>query len=166
MPSRALPTINTREQLLPYLKQWSRSLAPLLRRPTTPQAPWRFRVTNQRGGLLLEWDTVSEADGYELLKSSTPDLSVPEIISLNSAQANSYFDPVSGSGAGVTGTRYYKLRATAGTETNPHSVKGLLTGIVSATSIDPADTATAGGTTFDTTTSDDTQTRGEQFLEL
>lgn len=159
MPNpRTLPTIRTTGDLLPYLKRWEHGLGPLLKRVDTMPAPWRFRVTNQRGGNLLEWEPVTGADGYELLKSADADFdSGIETISIPSELSNSYFDGLSGSGASVTVKRFYKLRATSGTTQNPHSVKGLLTGIVSATSIDPADTATASSVVEDTTTDDGTQ---------
>ena len=166
MPTpRALPTIKSYGDLLPYLKRWSQAINPLLKRVDVPHAPYRFRVTNQRGGNLLEWDNVAGADGYEILKSTTGDFDDGasfETIPLRSDQHTSYFDALSGSGAAVTVTRYYKLRATAGTTQNPHSIKGLLTGIVSATTIDPADTATGSTTTEDTTTGDDQSGLGDQ----
>ena len=165
MPTpRSLPTIRTYGDLLPYLKRWGQAINPLLKRVDTPAAPYRFRVTNQRGGNLLEWDAVDNVDGYEILKSTSGDFDEGtsfETIALRSDQHTSYFDGLSGSGAAVTVQRYYKLRATAGTTQNPHVIKGLLTGIVTATTIDPADTATAGGTTEDTTTGDDQSGRGD-----
>jgi len=148
---RTLPVIRSWAEL----EQWRQGLNPLVNRPATPRAPRNFKVTNQRGGNLLEWAAVSGADGYEVLKSTSTDFTDPEIIPLRSPEGTAYFDSLSGSGAAVTVTRHYKVRATAGTSTNPHSVLGKLTGMISSTSIDAADVATASTVQSDPVVQDD-----------
>ncbi len=153
MAVKRLPVITTQEGLLLYLKQFERKLNPLLARARTPKSVWNFKVTTKRGGLLLEWDILSGADGYEIQSSVNADFASPVVIPLRNSQQNSYFDAL---GGGPT-TRFYKIRATAGTIRTPHTVKGKLSGIVSGTSIDSTDVATAETTVFDTTTDDASQ---------
>lgn len=153
MATRKLPTIRHASQLVPYLKRWQKIIDPSLARPVKLKSPWRFRATRKRGGNLLQWATVTGADGYEILRSDTPDFSSPLVIPIRSGVQNAYFDPVGGSPE----TKSYKIRATSGTLSVPHTVKGILSGIVTSTSIDSTDTVTAESTTLDTTTDDEIQ---------
>jgi hypothetical protein len=54
-----------------------------------------------------------------------------------------------GSATGATITKYYKVRATSGTLEQPQSVQGVLSGIVSHTSIDTTDAVTGETTESD-----------------
>ena len=153
---RTLPVIRSWQQL----EQWRQGLNPLVSRPTVPRAPRNFKVTNQRGGNLLEWAAVNGADGYEILKSTSTDFTTVEIIPLRSPEGTAYFDALSGSGAANTVTRHYKVRATAGTTQNPYSVLGKLSGMISSTSIDTTDTATASTIQSDPVVQDDAYDRG------
>jgi len=153
---RTLPVIRSWTEL----EQWRQGLNPLVTRPSTPRAPRNFKVTNQRGGNLLEWAKVSGADGYEVLKATSTDFTTVEVIPLRSPEGTAYFDSLSGSGAAVTVTRHYKVRATAGTTQNPYSIQGKLSGIISSTSIDAADTATSSTTQSDPVVQGDAYDRG------
>lgn len=143
----------------PILTQWRQALTRTLRRTQTPTVPWNFRITPKRGGLLLEWERVTTigADGYELVRSDDADFSEATItITVENNLQTAYFDAIALSGAALP-TRYYKIRATAGTKDNPRSVKGVLSGIVSAAPLDPSDAATTPTTTYDPVTDDDWQ---------
>ena len=162
MAFRKLPTITGWSQLLPYLKLQQQSIDPILRRVAQPKVPWNFRVTKKRNGLLLDWSTVKGADGYELLRSNTADFESPVEIPIRNWNQNSYFDSLGGSAT----TRYYKIRATAGTLSAPFAVKGPTSGIVTDTSIDSTDTTTQEATTYDTTTDDTIQSDTRHGIPL
>ena len=124
-----------------------------LRRAFVPRIPWNFMAEGKTDGILLTWEPVSGADGYEILRSDTGNFSNSIettdnvlTIALSSGQQDSYFDALGATSV----TRYYMIRATAGTISSPHSVKGPLSGKISQTS-------GSGTTTSDTTTTDESQ---------
>jgi hypothetical protein len=59
-------------------------------------------------------------------------------------------------------TFFYQIRSLAGTTNAPNSVTGLETGTISGYPLDPADGATNPATTFDTTTTDKSQTKTQR----
>lgn len=152
-----LPTINNVVDLQRALKSWQTKLNPLLNRATTPHAPWNFRASRQRGGILLQWAAIAgaDADGYQILRSDNGDFSAAITISITSVLQNSYFDSLGGT-AGGTGPiqKWYRIRATNGTDAAPHSVLGILSGVVTTTSIDPTDITTGSSTTYDRSLND------------
>lgn len=152
-PIRQLPNIHNISEIIPTLQKWRKGLSKLLIRPNRLKSPWRWRITNKRNGLLLEWATLSEADGYEILRSDTQDFSSPLILPVNSGEQNSYFDSI----GGESQTKFYKIRATSGSIQAPGLVKGILSGMIFATSIAADDTATSESTAFDPSVNDDWQ---------
>ena len=105
--------------------------------------------------MLLEWASLNEADGYEILRSDTQDFSSPLILPVNSGEQNSYFDAIGGEAQ----TKFYKIRATSGSIQAPRSVRGILSGMVFATSIAADDTVTSESTGFDPSADDEWQAR-------
>ncbi len=163
--ARGLPTITPTNQndVASYLKGWGVTLRRTLSSPPTPKTPWGFRVTNQRGGNLLQWSKVKGADGYEILRSDSADFNdVTFSRKLPGGEQTSYFDSLGGAAA----KKDYKIRATAGTDSQPQSVSGVLSGMVSNTSLDATDIVTAPTTSHDLFTSDETQTRASLAKEL
>jgi hypothetical protein len=149
------------------LKFWERNLHPTIARPPILKAPRNFAATGQRGGILLTWRADQEASGYEILRSVSGDFSSDNpdrvILTVAGGQFNSFFDGVSGSGSSVTEKRYYRIRALSNSSEGPHGghsggsrISGALSGVVSATSIDPSDTATASSTAYDGADNDPT----------
>lgn len=150
-----LPPIARKEDLIPRLKQWERKISKAISRPRVPRIPWNFKVTSKRGGLQLTWSLVDEADGYEVLQSDDTNFSEGvNVISIPGKDQTAYFDAAVPVQAGSPPTRHYKIRAMAGTTSNPHAVRGLLSGVVSAQAIDPADTTTAETSFEDTVITD------------
>jgi hypothetical protein len=157
MAIRYLPTIRRREDLIPYLKRWERAVAPLLRAPRPAKVPWNLRVTSKRNGILIEWDAIVGADGYEVQRSddgSFTDSGTITIPITNRLQ-NSHFDAL----GGVSVARTYRIRSTAGTDSRPYSVKGVWSFSVTETSIDSTDVVTPENTSYDLFTDDFTQRR-------
>lgn len=138
------------DNLLPALKVWERTIVRAIRIPKKPKAPFNFQGTNKRGGVQLSWNTIKGADGYEILRSDSADFSAPATLPIRSGSQLSYFDSIGGEAQ----TKYYKVRATAGTDNAPFIVKGLLSGIISVTSIDSTDTTTTEADVFDTSVTD------------
>ena len=160
-PIRQLPVIETLGDIIPALQKWRKGISPLLARPNRLKSPWRWRITNKRNGLLLEWASLKEADGYEILRSDTQDFSSPLIIPINSGEQNSYFDAI----GGESQIKFYKIRATSGSIQVPRTVKGILSGMIFATSIAADDTSTPESTGFDPSVDDEWQLaqRGQQL---
>lgn len=159
--NKSLPTLLNASDLIQTLKKWQTQLNPLLTTPRTPQAPWNFSATRARGGIQLQWAALSNlnADGYQILRSDNGDFSNPTIFSILGSQVASYFDSLPATaGATTTIQKWYHIRATNGTQANPQSVLGVLSGIVTTTSIDPTDTTTPATITYDQSTTDKTQT--------
>lgn len=159
----ALPTILRPVDLPRLLKTWQQQLKSAI--PPgfpIPAAPLNFSAASAQGGIQLQWSKVNSlgVDGYQILRSANGDFSQVEFsITLNGDGALSYFDALPTTGTGVA-TKYYKVRALSGNAGSPHCVQGLLTGIVSNTSINTADTTTTSTTNHDTTTTDGTNTAG------
>lgn len=155
--AKSLPPIPPGIDPTGTLEIWRKALKPVVKNIRTPSIPWNFTATNKRGGNLLSWNPVSGSDGYEVLRSDTADFSSGTTsITVDNGTQSQFFDAIAIQGVTLP-TKYYKLRATAGSVSSPHSVKGIYTGIVASTPIDPSDTATASTSTVDTSTTDDTQ---------
>lgn len=145
---------------LPGIEEWRQALNKRLKVPLTPKVPWNFKVSNKQGGNYLTWDTVKGADGYIVSISLTGDFSTGvDEHKLPGNQAVSFFDSVPTSGGAAPAARFYTVRATSGTVSNPQSVQGLSTGVVSSTALAPNDTTTASTTSLDNTTNDFIQSR-------
>lgn len=176
MPQRTLTTITSPAEERDATKNSQIAVNQQLALPTTPIAPYNFKATNQRGGILLNWsplipqqgstaspvtNRLPAADGYELQRSDTGDFSVGSYISIpiRDPAQSSYFDSL----GGAVQTKYYKLRATNGTAGNSYAVHGIFTGVVKHTSIDASDTMTVPTTNYDTFTSQKTQARARAW---
>ena len=152
MPIRTIPTISS----LPELQQWRRALKGTIKKVAAPGIPRNFSVVSKQGGNYLTWAVTSGADGYEVDISTTGDFSTGiTTVSLNSPDQVAYFDSVPTSGGAAPALRYYRVRATSGTITEPHSVKGGNSGVLSSTAIAPNDTTTTSTTGTDQYTSDE-----------
>lgn len=160
MLSNSLPTIMRGVDIPRLLKTWQTKLAQAVQQQiNSPRAPWNFKATSARGGIQLAWSPVDGADGYQIIRSSSGDLSNPDATyNLPGQQQNSYFDALPTSQSVPTLKKYYKIRATSGTSSNPQTVFGVFSGIVSQTSIATNDTTTAPVSTPDTTLTDGLQT--------
>jgi hypothetical protein len=149
--SRSLPSVGSFSQLQQYMGTWKHNLTRVLQRPIGPRVPPNFRITNARGGFRLEWAFTEGADGYEIQRSDDGSFSSNVVtIPVRHRDQTSYFDPMGGAAV----ERYYRVRATAGTENAPHSVGGPFSTSVSHTSIDASDTVTVPSTNYDNGTSD------------
>lgn len=160
--NKSLPTLINTSDIIQTLKKWQTLINPLLNTPRTPPAPWNFSATRARGGIQLSWAAVgsSSADGYQILRSDNGDFSNAITISILGANQTSFFDSFpSTTGGTTTIQKWYRIRATNGTLHNPQSVLGLLSGVVTSTSIDPTDTTTPATTTYDQHTSDRSQSQ-------
>lgn len=154
--ANAIPTINS----LPGLELWRKALNDRITTVLTPKVPWNFKVSNKQGGNYLTWDVVKGADGYIVSISLTGDFSTGvDEHKLPGNQAISFFDSAPTSGGAAPAIRYYTVTATAGTVSNPQSVRGIASGVISSTAIAPNDTVTASATKLDTTTTDAIQAR-------
>ena len=157
---RVLPVISDTKQLQQYLVSWRSKLNQTLKTTTPPPPPFNFTATGVRGAINLAWSALNVGavgkgqlgqnsggpDGYEILKSASGTFGSDVVtIPLRDINQTSYTDPVGGN---VT-TVYYRIHATAGTPSSPHSVTGPDSGVVKATSIDSNDTVTTPVTTRD-----------------
>lgn len=143
---------------LPGLEQWRQALNTVVKGVLAPRIPWNFQVTNKQGGNYLTWQEVSGADGYVVEVSTNGDFSTGTTqVKLHGNANVAYFDSVPTSGGVSPAIRYYRIWATAGTTTEPQSVNGLPTGVISSTAIAPNDTTTTSTTGSDTTTTDRSQ---------
>lgn len=165
-----LPTITRPNDIQTFLKKWQTILNPILATPPTPAAPRNFAAQNAQGGILLTWAPLTSGvsvDGYQILRSSSADFSETDATyTLPGVDQNSFFDAINVSGSQPSQTKYYKLRATAGTANNPQSVLGVLTGIVSQTTIPMNNTVTVPTTNYDTQTSDKYNTQAGRAVRL
>jgi len=151
LAQRTIPTIST----IPQLAQWQAGLRANIMRVLAPPVPANLSVTSKQGGNYVTWSTVKGADGFELDVSENGDMSnVLSTVALPSSQNTAYFDTVPVQGGSTPKTRYYRVRATAGTVQNPHNVKGVSSSVVSSTAIAPNDTVTASVTTTDNSNRD------------
>lgn len=145
---------------LPGIEEWRQALNKRLKVPLAPKVPWQFKVSNKQGGNYLTWDVVKGADGYIVSVSSNGDFSTGvDEHKLPGNQAVSFFDSVPTSGGAAPAARFYTVRATSGTVSNPQSVQGIATGVVSSTALAPNDTTAPSTTALDTTTNDSIQSR-------
>lgn len=149
--SQSLPIITG----IPGIQQWQQVLKTVNASPQTPKIPWQFKVKNQQGGNYLTWQAVTGADGYIVDISANGDFSTT-LSSKNLLGNNNItlFDSIPTSNGATPAIRYYRVRATAGTVSQPQSVSGLPTGVLSSTAIAPNDTTTSPTTSSDSTTSD------------
>lgn len=142
-----LPTIHDPRQLIPYLKRWQRQLAPSVQRAIPPRVPFNFRATSGAVGttqIVLDWEQVKGADGYEIQYSPSGDFSNAVSISVQNERQVSYVDDI-----GTTAVlRYYRIRATAGTHDHKQQGKSRWSAPISVTS-------GAGSTTYDEQSSED-----------
>lgn len=165
--SGGLPSITNTQDFIRDIKKWQTKLNPLVQKPRTPIAPYNFSATRQRGGITLSWAKVVGADGYEILRSPNGDFSTATLIPIRNPSQTGYFDALTTSGGTGPVTMFYRIRATNGTFSQPGSAKGILSGIVTISSIDPTDTVTPSSTVYDTATTDKTQTaagRGRRIV--
>lgn len=155
--NNSLPTPTSIQDVPRILKKWQTQLNPLLTKVKTPHAPFNFQAASARGGIQLSWKSIpgTDADGYQIQRSDSGDFSNPTVFTVAGANQATFFDSLGGT-AGGTGsiTKWYRIRATNGTQANPQSVLGILSGIVTNSSIDPTDTSTASTTVFDTSVTD------------
>ena len=162
-PKRAsLPTISGTQNPINSLINWQQQLAPAVTNALPAPTPQNFGVTNSRGGLQLTWSPIpnnDSVDGFEILKSQngsfTDDL---QVIPVSGGQQSSFFDSMGGGAQ----TAHYRIRATSGTASNPQSVRGPDSGVVSHTSIDSGDTTTKPSTRFDQFTTDATRSQARK----
>lgn len=130
-----LPTITSYADMLQKLEAWRQVLTPSASStPITPRSPFNFSAQGGVAGttgILLTWERVPHADGYEIQSSPNGDFSsVGVSVAIDNGSQTSYFDSL-----GVASTqRYYRIRATNGTIAQPHTVKGTLTAPINATS--------------------------------
>lgn len=155
MPQRALPTISNPSEQQDFQKNQQIALLPSVNLPPTPQAPWNFKGTPARGAINFTWASVKGADGYELFHSDTGDFS-PGNYHTHSLAGQTQVELLHPMG-GAPATGYFKLRATAGTASNPNAVKGVFTGAIKVTSLDSTDTTTTPVAVNDNITSPKTQ---------
>lgn len=165
--SGGLPSIRNAQDLIREMKKWQTKLNPLVKQAATPVAPYNFAATRQRGGILLSWAATRASDGYEILRSDNGDFTNAAIIAIRNPNQISYLDSFATTGGTGAVKKWYRIRATNGTFSQPASAKGVLSGVVTTSSIDPTDTVTVATTTFDTSTTDLTQTsagRGRRIV--
>lgn len=163
----SLPVITDQSQLVPMLNNWNKQLSSLAKKPPAPRVPWNFSVVNKQGGNYLTWQGVKEADGYMVDISTNGDFSTGvQTVPLLGQTNTAYFDNVPTSGGATPALRYYRVRATAGTSSNPQAVSGKATQVISSTAIAPNDTVTASTTKLDTTTTQGTSAGGRGSYRL
>jgi len=129
-----LPTITAMEQLLPALKIWQQQLNPVVNSPVAPHAPFNVAAAGGAAGatgITITWGVLPGVDGYEVQMSPNGDFTNATVIAtLTNLAATSTFDSTV-----VTGVkRWYRVRGTAGTRNQPHTVKGIWSAPVAATS--------------------------------
>jgi len=165
---RTVRSVSRPEDVVWSLKTWERNLRRTVARPPILKPPRNFSATSQRGGIQLSWRPDSEAVGYEIVRSLNGDFSEEDnanivVLTVIGGSFSSFFDGVSGSGASTAQKRYYRMRSlssvgstSSGPSASPDDapIRGVLTGVVSVTSIDPTDTATASVTARDDFASD------------
>lgn len=159
----SLPPITNDAQIIQVLNTWRNKLSGQLKKTTTPAIPWNFSLATKQGGNLISWTAVKGADGYELNISITGDFTDAQVINMPSGLQENYFDSAGVTGGATPTKRFYKIRATAGTNSQPQSVKGPFSGAVSGTAIAPNDIGTASSSSADTTTTDSSQTQAGRY---
>lgn len=158
-PSFTIPTISDARQLNVYLKKWQTSIKRLIVNTAQPRVPWNFRLTPQRGSILLAWakNTDSVTDGYEIVWNTTGDFSQSNnVIPVPSPQQESYLHSIQIQG-GTLPTIYYRIRATASGQGGPHTIHSLDSATISGRPLDPSDNVTVPATTYDRGTNDELQ---------
>jgi hypothetical protein len=152
----AIPTISSS----PELALWYQQVKNIGKKPLSPRIPWNFTVVNKQGGNYLTWQQVDGADGYRVDISTNGDFSTGiQTVTLKGNANTAYFDTVPTSGGATPAARQYRVRATSGTASDPQTVDGLNSAVISSTAIAPSDTTTAPTTTIDSTTSQNNQAR-------
>lgn len=142
-------------------QQWRAALSPSLRRLTAPIIPWNFTGTTKQGGNYLTWSAVNGADGYEVQVAATGDFATNPVIHQLPGNNNiSYFDSVPTQQGQTPPQRWYRVRATSGTLTLPQQAKGNWSGAIALTAIAPSNVGTPSASTSDTTTTDQSNSKG------
>jgi hypothetical protein len=130
----ALPPVSSMGSFVSTLKIWQQKLNPGLISPPQPRTPFNFRASGGPTGanaILLNWEQVRGADGYQIQMSTTPDFSNATIVAtLRSPVATAWVDVTDTTGA----QRWYRIRSTAGTVRRRQSVVGIWSAPVSSTS--------------------------------
>ena len=151
----AIPTIsNLSDPAQQILLQ--RALLKATKTPVTPPVPLNFAVTSKQGGNYLTWLAMNKpgnpADGYIVEISTNGDFSTgTTAVTLKGAENSAYFDTVPTAQGAAPAIRYYRVHCTAGTISQPQSVTGRASGVISSTAISPNDTTTAPASKVDTT---------------
>lgn len=159
MSKKNLPTISDPHQLTQQLKVWQQKLGKLVKNGQTPRIPWNFRLTPQRGAILVQWAKNSDGstDGYEITWTSDGDFSKNvNAIPIPSPLQEAYLHSIQIQGATLP-TIYYRIRATGPGQDGAHSIKSLDSATLSAAPLDPSDNVTTPTTTYDQGTNDDLQ---------
>lgn len=133
-----------------------RALIKATKTPVAPPIPLNFQVTNKQGGNYLTWMAMNRpgnpADGYIVEISTNGDFSTGAIaVTLKGAENSAYFDTVPTAQGAAPAIRYYRVHCTAGTISQPQSVTGRSSGVISSTAISPNDTTTPPTPKIDTT---------------
>src|SRR4029077_5168258 len=117
----SLPALVSLEQSLPILKQWQQQANDALALPAAARPPFTLQARGNGTQIILSWEVVQGADGYELQTSSNGDFStVTNILSLKGANTTGFTDASLVPGA----TRCSRSRSPAGADNNPQVVKG------------------------------------------
>lgn len=119
------------QQLLPQLKRNAVQ-------PVPPRTPRNLRSTGVASGNAVSWETVPGADGYELQMTPNGDFSTAATV--QSGAPTTYNDIVP---AGTK--RWYRVRPTAGTPSQPGIIKGNWSAPIISV-------GNSGATTYDQTT--------------
>lgn len=116
------------QQLLPALKAATSQ-------PIAPRVPFNLQATGTTGANTVSWETIPGADGYELQSSSNGNFANAPIIA--SGKATSFTHTL------TSGTkRWYRVRGTSGSATQPQAIKGPWSAPITSTS-------NSGVTTYD-----------------
>lgn len=167
----SIPLINSPAQLQQMIQVWRQALSRTVKVAPSPPPPLNFRVTNARGGLLLQWGQASPTtksrvlgeattqtgpDGYEILASRSGDfVSDVEVFSLNDITQTQHFYSTGGGAAKCS----FKIHTTAGNPYTPNSTFGPDSGTIRHTSLDASDVSSRPTTVHDNTTSDVTRAK-------
>lgn len=130
---KAIPTLG---HSLTNLAPWSKSVQQKLKHvqlaPPAPATPSNFAAVGIVGAIKLSWGQVTGADGYILLKNSSPDFSLPGAIHINlrNPKQTTFIDSTVGDSVW-----WYQVVATSGTSSQPQLAQSVPTSIVSATAL-------------------------------
>lgn len=150
-----IPTLTNFSELQQYLATTRVGLGQVLRKPSPPNVVFNLAVSSQQGGNYLTWSQTKGADGYIVEISTNGDFSdILTSTSLDGIDATAYFDAVPTATGSAPPKRYYRVRATSGTQTSPRTIVGKASGAVASSAIAPNDTVTASTTTRDTSNLD------------